>query len=118
MLCLARFESISSFRYAPDSIYRKSERRAGSPQAQLIQLARGMQQPMPLGGNLVCRERLMYSEVLPPRTARTDLSRAGMSTIGDSNEYSACTTWLVAEGRFYLIDNFRRGSTIRRCAAR
>jgi predicted phage terminase large subunit-like protein len=29
------------------------------------------------------------------------------ATIGDANDYSVCTTWLVAAGRFYVIDVFR-----------
>jgi predicted phage terminase large subunit-like protein len=71
--------------------------------------AQYQQQPVPLEGNLVRREWFKYYQVLPPRTARTRVVQSWdvAATIGDSNDYSVCTTWLVADSRFYLIDDFR-----------
>ena len=71
--------------------------------------AQYQQQPVPAGGNLVRREWFRYYDALPARTARTRVVQSWdvAATIGDANDYSVCTTWLVAAGRFYLIDVFR-----------
>ena len=71
--------------------------------------AQYQQQPVPAEGNLVRREWFRYYDALPSRTATTRVVQSWdpAATIGDSNDYSVCTTWLVSEGRFYLLDVLR-----------
>ena len=49
-------------------------------------------------------------ENLPPRNSSTDVIQSWdtASKPGGENDWSACTTWLVAEGRYYLADVLRR----------
>jgi predicted phage terminase large subunit-like protein len=71
--------------------------------------AQYQQQPVPAEGNLVRREWFRYYDALPARTATTRVVQSWdvAATIGDANDYSVCTTWLVAASRFYVIDVFR-----------
>jgi predicted phage terminase large subunit-like protein len=71
--------------------------------------AQYQQQPIPTEGNLVRREWFRYYDVPPSKTGRARVVQSWdvAVTTGESNDYSVCTTWLVAEARFYLTDVFR-----------
>jgi predicted phage terminase large subunit-like protein len=71
--------------------------------------AQYQQQPVPLEGNLVRREWFKPYDALPPRAYNTRLVQSWdvAATTGNSSDYSVCTTWLVCNGDFYLINVFR-----------
>jgi predicted phage terminase large subunit-like protein len=71
--------------------------------------AQYQQQPVPAEGNLVRREWFRQYDALPSHTATTRLVQSWdvAAAIGDSNDYSVCTTWLVSAGQFYVVDVFR-----------
>jgi predicted phage terminase large subunit-like protein len=71
--------------------------------------AQYQQRPVPLEGNLIRREWLRRYDNLPPRGPRTCIAQSWdcASMIGDANDYSVCTTWLVAANDYYLINVFR-----------
>jgi predicted phage terminase large subunit-like protein len=71
--------------------------------------AQYQQRPVPLEGNLIKREWLGAYD-LPPELGPGDLIvqswDVAMMT-GASNDFSACTTWLMAGSDYYLLDVFR-----------
>lgn len=66
--------------------------------------AQMQQRPIPQGGGLIKRKWIMRYDQLPEDTwpSRTFQSWDPASKDGRSNDYTACTTWLVRERRFYL----------------
>lgn len=68
------------------------------------------QNPQPLEGNLVRRAWLKFygPEDLPPRFHRIVQSWDTANKAGELNDFSACTTWGVHSGNFYLLDVFRK----------
>jgi predicted phage terminase large subunit-like protein len=71
--------------------------------------AQYQQQPVPPGGNMIKRPWLMRYDQLPQRTwsDRVIQSWDTASKEGGENDWSVCTTWLLREGKYYLIDVFR-----------
>lgn len=70
--------------------------------------AQYQQRPIPIEGNLIRRAWFQFYDHLPkhphPRIAQ---SWDTASMTGEANDYSACTTWLMIKGDYYLIDVFR-----------
>ena len=58
------------------------------------------------GGIIVKRAWVRYYDALPLRNPSSILLQSWdcASKRGDSNDWSACTTWLIQDGRYYLID--------------
>jgi predicted phage terminase large subunit-like protein len=75
--------------------------------------AQYQQQPVPADGNLVRREWFKPYDALPPRAYNTRLVQSWdvAATSGNSSDYSVCTTWLVCNGDFYVINVFRERLT-------
>jgi predicted phage terminase large subunit-like protein len=71
--------------------------------------AQYQQRPVPLEGNLIRREWLRQYDHLPPRGPRSLVVQSWdtASMIGDGNDYSVCTTWLVNGSDYYLVEVFR-----------
>jgi predicted phage terminase large subunit-like protein len=71
--------------------------------------AQYQQCPVPPGGNMFHRDRLRYYD-LPFQAAgcgEVIQSWDTASKVGAPNDYSVCTTWLVAGGHYYLLDLIR-----------
>lgn len=68
--------------------------------------AQYQQEPMPPGGAMIKRAWLKRYRTLPPRTwsSRVVQSWDTASKGGAENDWSVCTTWLVHERQFYLVD--------------
>jgi predicted phage terminase large subunit-like protein len=64
------------------------------------------QAPIRPGGIIVKRAWVRYYDALPLRNPSSILLQSWdcASKRGDSNDWSACTTWLIQDGRYYLID--------------
>ena len=71
--------------------------------------AQYQQRPVPLEGNLIRREWLRQYDSLPVRGPRSRVVQSWdtASMIGDGNDFSVCTTWLVNASDYHLIDVFR-----------
>ena len=67
------------------------------------------QQPVPLEGNLVRREWFRPYDALPAPTYNTRIVQSWdvAATTGNASDYTVCTTWLMCNGDFYLINVFR-----------
>jgi predicted phage terminase large subunit-like protein len=68
--------------------------------------AQYQQSPVPPGGAMVKRAWLRYYDKLPEHThyTRTIQSWDTAAKDGAQNDWSVCTTWLVADEQFYLLD--------------
>src|SRR4029077_16674916 len=68
--------------------------------------AQYQQSPVPPGGAMIRRQWLRYYDVLPERTYRTKVIQSWdcASKEGAQNSWSVCTTWLIHEKHFYLLD--------------
>ena len=71
--------------------------------------AQYQQQPMPPGGALIKRNWLRRYSHLPTRASSSYVVQSWdtASKPGESNDYSAATTWLVHDGGYYLVDVLR-----------
>lgn len=66
------------------------------------------QNPMPLEGGLIKREWLQYySLAAMPEFRMIIQSWDTASKAGELNDYSACTTWGLCDGKFYLLHVYR-----------
>jgi predicted phage terminase large subunit-like protein len=67
------------------------------------------QNPLPPGGLIIQRSWLRYYDVLPPRNASSVLLQSWdtANKISGTNDWSACTTWLIQDADYYLIDVLR-----------
>jgi hypothetical protein len=67
------------------------------------------QSPVPPGGLIIQRSWLRFYEVLPPRNASSVLLQSWdtANKISGDNDWSVCTTWLIQDGNYYLIDVLR-----------
>jgi predicted phage terminase large subunit-like protein len=72
--------------------------------------AQYQQSPLPLGGAMVKTAWLKYYEPgeLPDRFSGTVQSWDTANKATDLSDFSVCTTWGARDGRFYLLDVFRR----------
>jgi predicted phage terminase large subunit-like protein len=71
--------------------------------------AQFLQNPIPPGGAMIKRDWVRRYEALPPRTPSTYILQSWdtASKDGGKNDYSVCSTWLVQDQRYYLVDIFR-----------
>jgi predicted phage terminase large subunit-like protein len=78
--------------------------------------AQHQQQPVPPGGAMIKRAWLRRYDQLP-QSGQVIQSWDVANKQGEENDYSVCTTWLVHDNRYYLIDVLRGRfdfSTLRR----
>jgi len=68
------------------------------------------QNPVPIGGAMVKTQWIRYYEPgeLPERFTYTVQSWDTANKGGELNDFSVCTTWGTYDGRYYLLDLFRR----------
>lgn len=68
--------------------------------------AQYQQSPVPPGGAMIKRRWLRYYDKLPERTYRTKIIQSWDTAAKDGaqNDYSVCTTWLVVDRNYYLIE--------------
>ncbi len=62
------------------------------------------QDPTPDGGNIIKSSMWNYFTVLPEKIERVVQSWDTGFKTGESSSYSACTTWVVSENAYYLVD--------------
>jgi predicted phage terminase large subunit-like protein len=81
------------------------QRRIGSD----VFSAQYMQSPVPPGGAMIRRKWLRYYDQLPQRTHRATIIQSWDTAAknGAQNDWSVCTTWMLLENRYYLIDLIR-----------
>jgi predicted phage terminase large subunit-like protein len=68
--------------------------------------AQYQQSPVPTGGAMIKRHWLRYYDMAPERSYRTKIIQSWdtAAKAGSSNNWSVCTTWLVHNKDFYLLD--------------
>ena len=61
---------------------------------------------VPPGGAMIWREWLRYYHTLPERTYRAEVIQSWDTTAKDGaqNDWSVCTTWMIVDEHYYLID--------------
>ncbi len=71
--------------------------------------AQYQQRPVPLGGNLVKRDWFKTYDTPPDlgQGSRIVQSWDVATTVSDTNNWSVCTTWLIKQKTFYLLDVWR-----------
>jgi predicted phage terminase large subunit-like protein len=71
--------------------------------------AQYQQSPVPDGGAMIKRAWLHYYDQLPERSYRTKVIQSWdtAAKVGAQNDWSVCTTWLLVDNRFYLMDLVR-----------
>jgi terminase large subunit-like protein len=67
------------------------------------------QTPIPPGGIIIQRKWVRYYDGLPRRTSSSLIIQSWdtASKAGESNDWSVCTTWLLQENKYYLMDLLR-----------
>lgn len=88
--------------HEPVSVLEKLRAEMGSD----IFSAQYQQAPVPPGGAMIKREWLSYYDKAPERTYRTKLIQSWDTAAKDGaqNDWSVCTTWLVVDKSYYLLD--------------
>jgi predicted phage terminase large subunit-like protein len=68
--------------------------------------AQYQQAPVPPGGAMILRVWLRYYDRLPERTYRTRIIQSWDTAAKDGaqNDWSVCTTWLLVDNCYYLMD--------------
>jgi predicted phage terminase large subunit-like protein len=68
------------------------------------------QNPTPVGGAMVKTDWLMYYDPLAPMKRFSVICQSWDTANkgGELNDYSVCTTWGLCDGRYYLLDVFRK----------
>jgi predicted phage terminase large subunit-like protein len=68
--------------------------------------AQYQQRPVPTGGSMIKREWLRRYDKAPERTYRTKVIQSWDTAAKDGaqNDWSVCTTWILDDGHFYLLD--------------
>lgn len=68
--------------------------------------AQYQQSPVPDGGAMIRREWIRYYDQLPERTYRTKVIQSWdtAAKVGSQNDWSVCTTWLLVDKHFYLMN--------------
>jgi predicted phage terminase large subunit-like protein len=71
-----------------------------------IFFAQYQQSPVPTGGAMIKRDWLRYYDKAPERTYRTKVIQSWDTAAKDGahNNWSVCTTWLVFDKHYYLLD--------------
>jgi predicted phage terminase large subunit-like protein len=70
--------------------------------------AQYQQAPAPLGGGLIKAEWFKTYAQLPERFGTVLQSWDTASVVAELNDYSVCTTWVIAQKHLYLRDVFRK----------
>jgi predicted phage terminase large subunit-like protein len=68
--------------------------------------AQYQQSPVPPGGAIIKSEWLRYYDVLPERTYKAKIIQSWDTAAKDGaqNDFSVCTTWMVLDKKYYLMD--------------
>ncbi|WP_027524844.1 phage terminase large subunit [Bradyrhizobium sp. Ec3.3] len=68
--------------------------------------AQYQQAPVPAGGGMIKRSWLRYYDEAPPRVPGSRIIQSWDTAAknGAQNDWSVCTTWLVTDGYYYLLD--------------
>ena len=68
--------------------------------------AQYQQAPVPQGGAMIRREWFRYYDALPEQSYRTKIIQSWDTAAKDGaqNDWSVCTTWLIQDKQFYLLD--------------
>jgi predicted phage terminase large subunit-like protein len=68
--------------------------------------AQYQQAPVPPGGCMIRREWLRYWDILPERSYRTRIIQSWDTAAKDGaqNDWSVCTTWMLVDNCYYLMD--------------
>jgi predicted phage terminase large subunit-like protein len=68
--------------------------------------AQYQQSPVPPGGAMIRREWLRYYDKAPERSYRAKIIQSWDTAAKDGaqNDWSVCTTWMLADNHYYLID--------------
>jgi predicted phage terminase large subunit-like protein len=71
--------------------------------------AQYQQNPVPAGGTMIKRERVLRYDRLPNPTSLSKVIQSWDTALkeGELNDYSVCTTWLYHEKKYYLVDVLR-----------
>jgi hypothetical protein len=71
--------------------------------------AQYQQAPVPPDGVMIKREWVRRYDEPPPRTSSSQIVQSWdtASTTGSESDFSVCTTWLIRENDYYLIDVLR-----------
>ena len=71
--------------------------------------AQYQQRPVPTGGLMIRREWLRYYDEPPKRTYCSNVIQSWDTAAkgGAQNDWSVCTTWLLEDGYYYLLDLVR-----------
>jgi predicted phage terminase large subunit-like protein len=71
--------------------------------------AQYQQKPVVADGNMIKREWVLHYDDLPPRNSSTCVLQSydTASKDGGQNDWTACTTWWVISGKYYLVDVLR-----------
>ena len=71
--------------------------------------AQYQQTPVPPGGAMIKKEWFRYYDRLPERTYKAKVIQSWdtAAKAGVQNDYSVCTTWLLVDGHYYLMDLIR-----------
>jgi predicted phage terminase large subunit-like protein len=74
-----------------------------------VYAAQYQQSPVPPGGAMIRRDWLRYYDKLPERTYRTRVFQSWDTAAKDGaqNDWSVCTTWMLVDNYYYLIDLVR-----------
>jgi predicted phage terminase large subunit-like protein len=67
------------------------------------------QTPIPPGGLIIRKVWVRYYDVPPPRNSSSVILQSwdAASKLGESNDWSVCTTWLLQDGKYYLMHVLR-----------
>ena len=104
----------------PDRFYERGIGEALHPAYELIETLQNLrralgsdvfgaqyqQSPVPPGGAMIKRPWLRYYDVLPERSSRAKVIQSWDTAAknGAQNDWSVCTTWLVVDNKYYLLD--------------
>jgi len=71
--------------------------------------AQYLQTPVPPGGNMIARAWIQRYTEPPARTSGSSILQSWdtASKAGAANDWSVCTTWLVQNGCYFLLDLYR-----------
>jgi len=71
--------------------------------------AQYQQRPVPVAGNLIKRDWFRFYNEAPQEPGDRIVQSWDIATmIGETNDYSVCTTWRMAKSDYYLTDVFRK----------
>jgi predicted phage terminase large subunit-like protein len=83
--------------------------RIKAEQSSFVFSAQYQQKPLPLEGEILKWEWFPRYEVEPSKSGNDEIVQSWdtASKVGDFNDYSVCTTWLIKDKKYYLLDVYR-----------